>query len=300
VVVALVCLPASAGRAEEPKKNEKPAASPGAVEVHFEDGSLMKMTLQEESIEIATSGGKKSVRLADLRKVDLALRLPEEDEKRVTAAVKALGSMRFADRERATAELSRLGIKAYPALFAATKAGDAETRKRAGDLIEKLKSSLPEEFFERVPEDVLWTESGKLSGKIEQTTWKANTTQFGVVQVKLIDVVRVRSLAFLDPEVKLVVEADPGTVVQIAGNIGKVYAFKVTGVGAGNVWGSGIYTSDSTIAMAAVHAGLVKVGQVGVVKVRIVPGQAAYDGSTKNGITTSAYGPWGGSYEFVK
>ena len=52
--------------------------------------------------------------------------------------------------------------------------------------------------------------------------------------------------------------------------------------------------NDLIAAISLIH------GQVGVVKVRIVPGQAAYDGSTKNGITTSAYGPWGGSYEFVK
>jgi len=32
------------------------------------------------------------------------------------------------------------------------------------------------------------------------------------------------------------------------------------------LWGSDIYTLDSTLGMAAVHAGVVKAGQTGVVK----------------------------------
>jgi hypothetical protein len=44
----------------------------------------------------------------------------------------------------------------------------------------------------------------------------------------------------------------------------------------------------------------VKVGQAGVVKVKIVAPLNAYVGSTKNGVTTRPYGPWSGSYEFVK
>lgn len=300
VVLALAGLLALAGRAEDPKKSEKPVADAAGVEVHFADGSILKMTLQEESLEIVIPGGKKTVLLADLRKMELAHRLSDDDARRVAAAVKGLGSKQFKERQSAAADLARLGIKAYPALVAASKGSDAETRKRAGEMIETLKGTLPEEFFDRVTEDVLWTRGGKLVGKIGQASWKASTTQFGEVQVKLIDVVRVRSLAHPDPEVRLVVEADPGTVVHLVTNIGKVYAFKVTGAAAGNVWGTGTYTSDSAIAHAAVHAGLVKVGQAGVVKVRIVAPLNAYMGSMKNGVTTSDYGPWNGAYEFVK
>jgi hypothetical protein len=299
-MVLSLCLLIPAARADDPKPGEKPAADPGAVEVQFDDGSLLKMKLQEDNFVIVTPAGKKTVRLADFLKMELAPRLPDDEAKRVEAAIKGLGSGKFNERKNAAAELMRLGLKAYPALVAASKSTDPETRKRATEIIETLKGMLPEEHFERVPEDVVWIEGGKLIGKIEQATWKASTTQFGPVQVKLIDVVRVRSLAHTDPEPKLTVEADPGTVFHLAANLGKVYAFRVTGAANGNVWGSGTYTSDSTIAMAAVHAGLVKVGQAGVVKVRILPGQPAYMGSSKNGVSTSDYGPWTGSYQFVK
>ena len=38
-------------------------------------------------------------------------------------------------------------------------------------------------------------------------------------------------------------------------HIGKTYIFRVTGVGQGLLWGTGVYTLDSTLAVAAVHAG---------------------------------------------
>ena len=49
----------------------------------------------------------------------------------------------------------------------------------------------------------------------------------------------------------------------------------------------------------AVHAGVLKLGQTGIVKVTILPGQNGYTGSTRNGISTSDYGPWGGSFVVV-
>ncbi len=61
------------------------------------------------------------------------------------------------------------------------------------------------------------------------------------------------------------------------------------------VWGDGLYTKDSPICKAAIHAGVIgKNG--GKIKVTVQPGQDAYKGSTKNGITTEKYGSFGGSY----
>lgn len=61
------------------------------------------------------------------------------------------------------------------------------------------------------------------------------------------------------------------------------------------VWGDGLYTKDSPICKASIHAGVIgKSG--GKVKVTVQPGQDSYKGSTKNGITTEKYGSFGGSY----
>jgi predicted nucleic acid-binding Zn ribbon protein len=65
----------------------------------------------------------------------------------------------------------------------------------------------------------------------------------------------------------------------------------------GQVWGTGIYTTDSRVCRAAVHAGVIPAGG-GLVNVVPAPGQNAYAGSAANGITTSNYGPWGASFTF--
>ncbi|WP_421792609.1 LCCL domain-containing protein [Hyphobacterium sp.] len=64
------------------------------------------------------------------------------------------------------------------------------------------------------------------------------------------------------------------------------------------VWGTDIYTDDSGICSAAVHAGfLTDAG--GSVWIQILGRQERYTGSPRNGVTTSNYGGWGGSYRFV-
>jgi hypothetical protein len=95
----------------------------------------------------------------------------------------------------------------------------------------------------------------------------------------------------------IVAQPDPGTTGGLRAQNGKVFYFEVTGANAGTVWGTDIYTDDSPIAMAAVHAGVLKVGEKAVVKVTILPGQASYSGSMRNGISTSDYGPWSGSFK---
>ena len=95
----------------------------------------------------------------------------------------------------------------------------------------------------------------------------------------------------------IVAQADPGTPGALRAQVGKVFYFEVTGGNGGTVWGTDIYTDDSPIATAAVHAGVLQVGQKAVLKVTILAGQASYTGSTRNGVTTSDYGPWGGSYK---
>lgn len=65
----------------------------------------------------------------------------------------------------------------------------------------------------------------------------------------------------------------------------------------GSVWGSGIYTTDSRICRAAVHAGVIPPGG-GMVNVVPAPGQATYFGSAANGVTTANYGAWGASFTF--
>lgn len=92
-------------------------------------------------------------------------------------------------------------------------------------------------------------------------------------------------------------QADPGTLSTVVGQPGKVFYFEVTGANAGTVWGSDVYTDDSSLAKAAVHAGVLPLGQKGVVKVTFLPGQQAYQGSTRNGVTTANWNAFHRSFK---
>jgi hypothetical protein len=62
-------------------------------------------------------------------------------------------------------------------------------------------------------------------------------------------------------------------------------------------WGTDIYTHDSSICAAAVHA--CKIGASGgTVTYTVIPGQSSYSGSTRNGVTTASWGSWPYSYYF--
>ena len=83
-------------------------------------------------------------------------------------------------------------------------------------------------------------------------------------------------------------------------NGGSIYVVTLPAGGATyEIWGTDIYTDDSPIGTAAVHAGLITFASGGTVAIRILPGEASYISSLRNGITSTAYGSWAGSFEFV-
>ena len=65
--------------------------------------------------------------------------------------------------------------------------------------------------------------------------------------------------------------------------------------GTGPVWGSGPYTTDSDLCRAARHAGAIGPAG-GVVHVAPAAGRNSYAASTRNGVTTSAWGSYGSSF----
>jgi hypothetical protein len=63
----------------------------------------------------------------------------------------------------------------------------------------------------------------------------------------------------------------------------------------GGLWGSDVYTSDSAICKAGIHAGAIT-SAGGVVVVQTLPGRPAYRGSARYGIQSGDYGNYGSSY----
>jgi hypothetical protein len=60
--------------------------------------------------------------------------------------------------------------------------------------------------------------------------------------------------------------------------------------------GTDIYTLDSSICNAAVHAGKLTMESGGPVTIELRPGESSYKGTTRNGIKTNDYGKYGQSF----
>jgi len=70
------------------------------------------------------------------------------------------------------------------------------------------------------------------------------------------------------------------------------------GGAAHSVWGSDIYTSDSSICTAGVHSGLINFQNGGSVTIEVRAGRPIYGCSERNGVTSSCYGSWAQSFVF--
>lgn len=114
-----------------------------------------------------------------------------------------------------------------------------------------------------------------------------------------------RSFVFKTTNTEAVVrEAEDQTPVlwntsatMVSGENGKTYKFKCPANGKqGMVWGTDIYTVDSSICNAAAHAGKLTLESGGSVEIEVQPGESSYKGSTRNGIKTNDYGAYGRSF----
>ena len=67
---------------------------------------------------------------------------------------------------------------------------------------------------------------------------------------------------------------------------------------AGAVWGTDVYTSDSSVCTAAAHAGKITLERGGTVRYVMVAGRPSYVGSQRNGVTSANWGEYPSSFRF--
>jgi len=79
--------------------------------------------------------------------------------------------------------------------------------------------------------------------------------------------------------------------------IGHTFYFQATGNANGRLWGTDVYTSDSDLGTACVHAGLLRVGEAGVVKATIVKPLSVFPGSRRHGVSSQTWSNgWSGAF----
>ena len=298
IAIGLLSVPSSLC-ADELKPPQKAGLT--MLDVRLIDNSVVKLAIVDAKVEFHTSYGKLEIPVSEIRRVDLALRIPDELQIQISHAIADLANSEFRKREAATVFLLQNGEKSVPAVRIAMRSPDAEVAKRAEDVLEKLEAVLPPGRMDVSDQDVVHTLNSKIAGKIVSPVLKAKSFAFGDIQLRLADAIALSANGFKDETEKITALPDPGSLTAYQGpqHVGKTYAFQVTGAVAGSLWGTETYTLDSTLAAAAVHVGLLKPGQSGVVKVEIFGPSANFVGSTQNGLTSSPYQNYPGAYKIL-
>jgi len=79
--------------------------------------------------------------------------------------------------------------------------------------------------------------------------------------------------------------------------VGHTFYFQATGSANGRLWGTDVYTSDSDLGTACAHAGLLRVGETGTVKVTIVKPLTVFPGSRRHGVMSQTWtNGWSGAF----
>jgi hypothetical protein len=96
--------------------------------------------------------------------------------------------------------------------------------------------------------------------------------------------------------------AELGAVESMPGlNVGQEAVLLIRGKRQGGpVWGSGPYTTDSDFAVAAVHAGLLEDGELGLVRVKVVQHEGEHRPSNKHGVLSRPWGSYRSSFTLEK
>jgi hypothetical protein len=288
-------------------------ARPAVVEMRFVGGGALKVTLQDERLEVRTDFGTLLIPAAAVERAEFGRRVPPAVGKKIAAAVFNLGSSEYKARQAAQEELAAAGERAYPALLKAAESGDKEVARRTREVLTKLREEVPAEELERPDCDVVHTATMTIVGRVTAEALKVRTLPFGEQRVRLADVRSLGGAAAAEPKDVL---PDPGTLIQYQNDVGKSYFFRVTGeaagagalvgggrmmwAGGGAVFGTDVYTTDSSLAAAAVHAGVLRPGETGVVRVTLTGPQAAFAGSVRNGVSSHAYGAYACSFKVSK
>lgn len=293
ILSVVVVLLFNAGVWSDPPEKPLPS-SQSAFMAGLVDGSSLRVAAIDDVLELATPHGTLRIPMRDVKRIEFMLRVPESIANKIELSAAELSHPEYRRRQAATNALLEHGERAIPTLQAKMKSADAEAAKRAEQILERLKSTLPAERLTTRTNDVVYTNDSKIAGRIVTISLRVRTLSFGEQSLSVADIRSLRNTEHAE-SVDLSVLPDPGVLAQFDGQVMKPYLFRVTGQNAGGtVWGTDTYTVDSKLSMAAVHAGILKLGQSGVVKVTLLGPQPMFMGSNRNGVTSNNYGPFNG------
>lgn len=185
LALGAACMFSAEATAQEPPAASAAPSCP--AEVRFGDGSLVRMTILQENLEVMTRYGKLTIPLAEIRRIDFGLHVPAEVHRQLNQSIRLLSSNAYKDREGASRELLHAGHFAGPLLRKASRSADQEVAARANGLLRKIAQRVPAETLNLKEEDVIHTAQFTIVGLIVSPAIKAHSTHFGAQSLRLAD-----------------------------------------------------------------------------------------------------------------
>lgn len=192
-------------KTQAPKSDAPKSAA--EADIHFLNGSTVRVQVNSEKLEIETPYGKLAVPMKDVRAIEFGAHLPEGHAAKIEASLKKLGSGDFREREKAVATLIELGPYSYAAVLEASRSKEAEISIRAKDIVKKLEAKHPKKDLKTVVDDKVITPTFPIVGRIVTPTIKAKADYFGTVELNLADMRTLRSIGTVSPDLEISVEA---------------------------------------------------------------------------------------------
>jgi hypothetical protein len=185
VVFSLLSLSLVLGLSQAQEKQQ--AAKAVQAEVRLSDGSLVRMTILQESLDVLTKYGKLTIPMGDIRRIDFGLHLPDGVGPQITEAIKLMGSEVYKQREDAAKELVGLGPLAYPSVQKAAGSTDLEVAQRAAAVLKRIADKVPPENLRTKLEDHIQAQEFPVTGRIITPAIKVKSVHFGELSLKLSD-----------------------------------------------------------------------------------------------------------------
>lgn len=87
------------------------------------------------------------------------------------------------------------------------------------------------------------------------------------------------------------IQNDPGSMSDYStSDAGRSFLFELTGTTDGVIWGNDVYTADSRLATAAVHCGLLRVNERGIIRVTLTDsGENTFESTERHGVQSLEY-----------
>lgn len=184
LVIGLALCSGGAAVGQSPAKEDKAKAA-NEVEVKFREGSTLRMSVLQDSIDVVTKFGKLNVPMSEVRLIDFGVHAAEGVPQKIDSAMKKLASPSFKEREEGLTELVKLGPAAYPALHTGTKSSDLEVSQRTQTAIKQLKAKYAPELLRLNLDDRIVTNDFTIVGRIVTPIVRAETPLFGALDLKL-------------------------------------------------------------------------------------------------------------------